>query len=107
MCRRRIAERNIALHVHKNQFCSIRKSQNFSFKKTIEDKFEPNFKVVDIVISDKQVKSFFKTEYKHKQVQSQVTIMIVYDIETSNTINCIYRISKISGKFYRDITERE
>ena len=39
--------------------------------------------------------------------------MIVYDIETFNTIkcvpysNCIYRLSNISGKYYRDITEKE
>ena len=39
--------------------------------------------------------------------------MIVYDIETFSTIkcipyaNCIYRLSKISGKYYRDISEKE
>ena len=39
--------------------------------------------------------------------------MIVYDIETFNTdkavpyANCIYRLSKISGKYYRDISEKE
>ena len=38
-----------------------------------------------------------------------LTNMIVYDIETFSTIkcipyaNCIYRLSKISGKYYRDI----
>ena len=39
--------------------------------------------------------------------------MIVYDIETFSTIkcvhyaNCIYRLSKLSGKYYRDISEKE
>ena len=39
--------------------------------------------------------------------------MIVYDLETFNTIecvpyaNCIYRLSKISGKYYRGISEKE
>ena len=39
--------------------------------------------------------------------------MIVYDIETFSTIkcvpyvNCIYGLSKISGKYYRDISEKE
>ena len=39
--------------------------------------------------------------------------MIVYDIETFNTIkcvpyaNCIYRLSRTSGKYYRDILEKE
>ena len=39
--------------------------------------------------------------------------MVVYDIETSSTIKCvpyaicIYRLSKISGKYYRDLSEKE
>ena len=39
--------------------------------------------------------------------------MIFYDIETFSTIqcvpyaNCIYRLSKISCKIYRDISEKE
>ena len=47
------------------------------------------------------------------KVQSQITNMVVYDLETSNTIkcvpyaNCIYRLSKISGKYNRDKAERE
>ena len=38
--------------------------------------------------------------------------MIVYDIETFNTIkcvpyaNCLYRLSKLSGKYNRDISEK-
>ena len=39
--------------------------------------------------------------------------MVVYDIETFNTFkcvpnaNCIYRLSKISGKYNRDISGKE
>ena len=39
--------------------------------------------------------------------------MVVFDIETSNTIRCVpyadctYRRSKLSGKYNRDITKRE
>ena len=39
--------------------------------------------------------------------------MIVYDIETFSTIKCVpyaksfYRLSKFSGKYYRDISEKE
>ena len=72
-----------------------------------------NFRVVDNVISDKHVKIYIKYEYKPKKVQSQRTNMIVYDIETFSTIkcvpyaNCIYRLSTISGKYYRDISEKE
>ena len=60
-------------------------------------------KVFGIVLSDKHVKSFIEYEYKPKKVQSQLTNMIVHDLETLNTdganfyANCIYRLSKISG----------
>ena len=69
--------------------------------------------MVDNFISDKHVKSYIKNEYRPKKVQSQLTNMVVYDIETFSTIkcvpyaNCIYRLSKISGKKYRDISEKE
>ena len=39
--------------------------------------------------------------------------MVVYDLEISNTVkavpsaSCIYRLSKISGKYNRDLTQRE
>ena len=48
-----------------------------------------------------------------KNIQSQSTNMVVFDIETYNTdrafpyANCIYRLREISGKFYHDITEQE
>ena len=66
------------------------------------------FKVFDNVISDKHVKSFTKNEYKPKKVQSQLTNMVIYDIETFNSIKCIayakyiYRLSKNSGKYKRE-----
>ena len=72
-----------------------------------------NFRVVDNVISDKHVKSYIKYKKKPKKVQSQLTNMVVHDIETFNTIKyapyatCMYRLSKLSGKFYRDISEKE
>ena len=72
-----------------------------------------NFKVVGNVIPDKHVKSYIKYEYKAKKVQSQLTNMVVYDIETFNTdrappyANCIYRLSKLSSKYNRDISEKE
>ena len=59
------------------------------------------------------LKVFIKYEYKPKKVQSQLTNMVVYDIETFNTdrvvpyANCIYRLSKLSGKYNRDISEKE
>ena len=71
-----------------------------------------NFKVIDNVISDKHVKSYIIYEYKLKKVQSQLTNKIVFDLETLNTdrvvsyASCVYRLSKISGKYNRDITQR-
>ena len=112
VCPRNIAQRNTALQIHNNHFCLIWKSDGVSFEKAIKE-LKDNFKVVDNVISDKHVKSFIKYEYKPKKVQSQLTNVVVYDIETFNTIkcvpyaNCIYRLSKISGKYYRDISEKE
>ena len=110
---RNITQRDTALKIHNNHFCLIWKSDRISFNQVIENELKPNFKVVDNVISDKHVKSYIKYEYKPKKVQSQLTNMIVYDIETFSTIkcvpyaNCIYRLSKISGKYYRDISEKE
>ena len=112
LCPRNIAQRNIALKIHNNHFCLIWKSNGVSFDRAIKE-LKDNFRVVDNVISYKHVKSYIKYEYKPKKVQSQLTNMIVYDIETFSTIKCvpyanyIYRLSKISGKYYRDISEKE
>ena len=112
VCPRNITQRNTALKIHNNHFCLIWKSNDVSFDRAIKE-LKDNFRVVDNVISDKHVKSCIKYEYKPKKVQSQLTNMIVYDIETFSTIkfvpyaNCIYRLSKISGKYYRDISEKE
>ena len=106
VCPRKITQRNIALKIHNNHFFLIWKSDGVSFDKAKKE-LKDNFKVVVNVISDKHVKCYFKYEYKPKKVQSQLTNMVVYDIEFFNTIkcvpyaNCIYRLSKISGKYYR------
>ena len=112
VCPRNITQRNTALKIHNNHFCLIWKSDRVSFEKAIKE-LKDNFRVVDNVISDKHVKIYIKYEYKPEKVQSQLTNMIVYDIETFSTIkcvpyaNCIYRLSKISGKYYRDISDKE
>ena len=72
-----------------------------------------NFEVVDKVISDKHVKSFIKYEYNTKEVKSPLTNIVVYDLETFNKTravpycSCIYKLSKFSGKYHRDISEQE
>ena len=73
---------------------------------------ENNFKVHDSVIPDKHNKRYIDYEYNPKKLQSQLTNMFVYDLETFNTkkavpfASCIYRLSTISGKYKRDITQR-
>ena len=54
VCPTKIAERNISLYMYKNHFCLIRKLNGNSFNIAVE-KIKKNFKVVDIVISDKRV----------------------------------------------------
>ena len=109
---RNITQRNIAFKILKNHICTIWKSDGISFNQAIR-KIKDNFKVVDGVRSDKHVKSFIKYEYKPKKFPSQLTNMIVYDLETFNTdkavryASCIYGLSKISGKYNRDITQGE
>ena len=114
----RINPRNItqiitALKIHNNHFCLIWKSNGFRFNEVIENDIKPNFKVVDNVISDKHVKSFIKYEYNPKKVKSPLTNIVVYDLETFNKFravpycSCIYKLSKLSGRYNRDISEQE
>ena len=112
VCPRNIIRRNTALKIHNIHFCLIWKTDGISFDRAIKQ-LKDNFRVVDNVISDKHVKSFIKYEYKTIKVQSQLTNMVVFDIETFSTIkcvpytNCIYRPNKLSGKYNRDISEKE
>ena len=109
---RKLTQRDISLFIYNNHFCLIWKSNGNSFNQAIEE-LKNNFKVVDNVISDKHVKSFFKYEYNPKKVKSPLTNIVVYDLETFNKnravpyCSCIYTLSKISGKYHRDISEQE
>ena len=110
---RNIIQRNTSLFIHNNHFCLIWKSNGISFNKAIEDELKPNFKVVDNVISDKHVKGFIKYEYTSREAQSPLTNIVIYDIDTFNTIkcfpyaNCINKVSKLSGKYHPDTSEQE
>ena len=72
-----------------------------------------NFKVFDNVISDKHVESFVKFEYKPKKAQPPLTNIVVCHLETNikdeavRYCSCIYKLSKISGNYHQDITEKE
>ena len=110
---RNVIQRNTSLFIYKNHFCLIWKSQNISFNQVIEIELQQNFKIVENVIPEKNVKSFIKYEYKPKKFKSPLTNIVVFDLETFNKIravpycSCIYKPSKISGKYLRDISEKE
>ena len=110
---RNLTQRVTSLFIHNNHFCLIWKSNGISFNQIRENELKPNFKVVDNVVSDKYVKSFIKYEYNPKKVKSPLTKIVVHDLGTFNRVravqfcSCIYTLSKISGKYHRDISEQE
>ena len=65
---RKLTQRNTALKIHDNHFCSIRKSEGVSFLSSNRKELKSKFKVVDNVISDKYVKMFIKYEYNPEKV---------------------------------------
>ena len=111
--RRNITQRNTSLFIHNKHFCLIWKSNDIIFNQVIKEELKTNFEVDDIVISDKHVESFIKFEYKSKKVQSPLTNIVVYDLETFIKFravpicSCIHKLSKISIKYHRDISEQE
>ena len=108
-----LKEIHTSLFKHDNHFCLIWKSNGFNFNQAIENKSKPNFKVVDNVESDKFVKSLIKKEHKPKKVQSPLTNINVHDLETFIKVravpycSCIYKLSKISGKYIREKSEQD
>ena len=79
---RSVTERTKALNLYNNNFCLIWKAQGISFNKTIEE-LKINFKIVDNVISQDNVDTYFRNDYKPKK-ESQLSNVIVYDLETYN-----------------------
>ena len=110
---RKLTQRNISLFIYNDHFCSIRKSNGIGFNQGIEDESKPNFKVVDNVVSDKLIKNFLRYYYKPKKIQSPLTNIIAYDLETFNKIkavpycSCLYKLSKTSGEQHRNTIEQE
>ena len=57
--------------------------------------------------------SHFKYEFIPKKIESYLTNFLVYDLETQNTdrnrtyVFCFYRLSKLAGRYNRDITHDE
>ena len=109
---RTVTNRNSALYLYNNHFCLIWKSQGVSFNQDIQE-LKDNFKIVDKYITEENVKSHFKYEYKPKKIESHLTNFIVYDIETHNTdrarpyVFSFYRLSKLAGRYNRDLNPNE
>ena len=104
--------RDSASYLYNNNFCLIWKSQNVSFNQAIQE-LKDNFKIVDNYITEENVNSHFKYEFTPKKIESHLTNLIVYDLETQNTDRArpynmtFYRLSKIAGRFERDPTQEE
>ena len=104
-----VTDRNSALFLYNNHFCSIWKTQGVSFNQAIK-KLKDNFKIVDIFVTQENVNSLFKYEFIPKKINAHLTNYIVYDLETHNTdrarLYCIsfYRLSNLSGRYNRDLT---
>ena len=71
------------------------------------------FEIVDNFITEENVKSHFKNEFKPKKIGSHLTNFITYDLETHNTdratpyVFCFYRLSKLAGRYKLDLTPDE
>ena len=71
------------------------KSSDTNSNRAIEE-LKLNFKVVEIVSSDKLVESFVKHEYLPTEIQSPLTKTIIYEFKTYNKekivpcCSCIY-----------------
>ena len=104
-----VTNRDSALYLYNNHFCSIWKSRGVGFNHAIQE-LKNNFKVVDNYIKEENVNSPFKYEFIPKKINSHLTNFITYDLETHSTerarpyVFCFYRLSKLSGRYDRDLT---
>ena len=109
---RHVRDRNNALFLYNNHFCLIWESAGISFHQAINE-MKDNFKIVDNYITEQNVNSHFKNEFIPKKIESHITNFITYDLETHNTdrarpfVFCFYRLSKLSGRYDRDLTPKE
>ena len=100
------------MFLHSDHFGLVWKSEGVSFNRAIKE-LKDNFEVVDKYITEENVNSHFKYEFIPKKIQSHLTSFFVYDLETHNIDRArpyfisFYRISKIAGRFNRDLTQDE
>ena len=93
-----ITQRNSSLIIYNDHFCLVRKSFGISFNQAIEE-VKLKYKVFDNVLSDKHVKSFAKYEY-NREIETYKKDRAV------PSCSCYYKLSKVSDKYHRDITEK-
>ena len=109
---RSVTNGDSALSLFNNHFCLLWKSEGFSFIRAIKE-LKDNFKIVDNFITEENVNSHFKYEFIPKKIESHLTNLIVYDLETHNTdrarpsVFCFYQLSKLAGRYNRDLTRDE
>ena len=72
-----------------------------------------NFNSVDKYITQENVNSLFEYIYQPKKIESHLTKFIIYDLETHNTdrtrpyVFCFYRLSKLAGRYNRNLSPYE
>ena len=109
---RSVTDRNNALSLFNNHFCLIWKSEGISSNQTIKE-LKDHFKIVENFITEENVKSHFECDFIPKKIESHLTNFMTYDLETHNTnrarpyVFCFYRLSKLSGRYDRDLTPDE
>ena len=109
---RSVTDRDNALFLYSNVFCSIWKSENINFNKSIKE-LKDNFKIVDNYITKESVQSHFEYNYKPRRTEPHLTIFFTNVLETHNTdrarpyVFCFYRLSKISVRYDSDQTHKE
>ena len=106
-----LLEGNKALYSYNNRFCLIWKSDGASFDKSYR-RIKIKIYIGNNCVWFDNVNSFFEVEYKPKKKES-LTNFNVYDMETFNKDRAVpycvslYRLSKIAGKYNRDITPED
>ena len=105
-------QRDSALCLYNNHFCLIWKPENVSFNQSIRE-LKDIFKKVDEYITEEKVNFHFKYEVIPNKSESHLSNFFVYDLETHKTdraipyVFCFYRLSKLAGRYNRDLTPDE
>ena len=109
---RSVTKRDSALFLYNKHFRLICKSQGIRFNQSIQE-LRDNFKMVDNYVTEENVNSHFEYIFIPKKTESHLTIFITCDLKAHNTdrarpyVFFFYRLSKLAGKYNRDLTPDE